>query len=180
MKIRILLLVASLLVGCTTSPNNGTTWTSHAVNVKLIQVDERALATSEFDQYYKIQFADNGSIYEIPSVLSRSEVAESFARTSQSFGASSIHFSSSGRTFVIKDDTPGAASSDGHKLIIGTNLIGHRVVTVVGPERPGILIEDWPSVASITDKDIQFRYDGEEKTFSIALDALLLNAKEVE
>jgi hypothetical protein len=177
--------MSAALIGCASvSPvsrksSNTRVWESAYMKIDLIGVNTKDSPTSEFDQFYAIRFKDNPSVYHIPSFLDRIETSESFSRTLQSFGGSSLHFSPSGKTVVIDDDTPGAASSDGHKLIVGTIRDGPIVATVVGPERPGVLIEDWPSVTSVSDTEVIFRYDNDKQGFSISVDTLLRDSKRI-
>jgi hypothetical protein len=185
MKIQNFLLTSIALTSCSIdSPEPSKTWIggpkiSPILKVDLVGVDTKDRATSEFDQYYRIEFLNHSSIYLVPSHLGREDVTESFSKT-QSFGGSSIHFSSSGKTVVIDDDSPAAASSDGHKLIVGTLRDRPIVATLVGPERPGILIEDWPRVTSISDHEVTFQYDDDKESFTVSIDNLLQNAKKVE
>ena len=161
-------------------PSEGSSWSSAYVRVDLIRVDAKDRATSKFDQFYSIRFKDSPSIYHVPSFLDRTEVAESFSKTSQSFGGSSIHFSPSGKTVVIDDDTPGAASGDGHKLIVGTVRDEPIVATLTGPERPGTVIEEWPRVTSVTDSEVTLQYDDDKRDFAISIDTLLQKSERVE
>jgi hypothetical protein len=185
MKIQTSLLISIALTSCAVdSSKSSKTWiggpkNSPTLKVDLVGVDTKNMATSEFDQYYRIDFLDTSSLYVVPSHLNREDVAESFSKT-ESFGGSSIHFSLSGKTVVIDDDSPGAASSDGHKIILGTQRDRPIVATLVGPERPGILIEDWPIVTSVSDYEVTFQYEDDKDSFSVSIDNLLQNAKKVE
>ena len=172
-----------VLLGCVSIPSGLTTratWTSTEIKVELMAIEASAISTSKFDQYYRIQFTNRRSVYNVPSFLHRTEVEESFARVSQSFGGSSVHFSSSGKTVVIDDDSPGAASSDGHQLIVASMGGEPIVATLRGPERPGVLIEDWPRVTDVTDSEVTFQYDEDVDGFTVPIRKLLENAKMVE
>jgi hypothetical protein len=185
MNIRNLFPTCILFTGCALdSFESSKVWiggasSSSIMKVDLVCVDAKNRAASEFDQYYRIQFVDSSSIYVVPSYLDRQDVAESFSKT-LSFGGSSVHFSPTGKTVVIDDDSPAAASSDGHKLIVGTLRGGPVVATLTGPKRPGVLIEDWPRVTIVSDYEVTFQYDDDKDSFSISIDKLLRCAKKVE
>lgn len=152
-------------------------WESSHLIVDLTGSSDDIRSQDGSRQYYSIQDRARERTYHVPSFLDDKDIAKSFSDQKDSFGVSSIHFSATGRTAVIKDDTPSAASSDGHQLIIIRTGVDTPVMTTAGPDRSGILIEEWPKVVSIDDHQITFRYPEAPSTFSIPLATLLKTAK---
>ena len=81
---------------------------------------------------------------------------------------------------MIKDDSPGSASNTGHQLIVGIFCENPILMTLRGPERPGLLIENWPIVTSVTDDEVSFQYDDDQASFALRIDALLRDAKRIK